>query len=168
MWAHPGKQLLFMGGEIAQEAEWNHEQSIDWHLLSDTGHAGVQRLVADLNRIYLDVPALWEQDFSSDGFRWIDGNDAENSVLSFLRRSDEDKQRLACVCNLTPVVRSGYRLGLPTKGTWRELLNSDGREYGGSGVGNKGSVEAEERPWHGFDYSATVTLPPLGVLWLLA
>lgn len=167
MWAHPGKQLLFMGGEIAQESEWNHEQSIDWHLLADAGHAGVQRLVADLNRVYLEVPALWQQDFSSDGFRWIDATDAENNVLSFLRRSDDDEQQLACICNLTPVVRSGYRIGLPTKGTWRELLNSDAETYGGSGVGNEGNVEAEGSPWHGFDNSAVVTLPPLGVLWLL-
>ncbi len=167
MWAHPGKQLLFMGGEIAQESEWNHEQSIDWHLLADAGHAGVQRLVADLNRVYLEVPALWQQDFSSDGFRWIDANDAENNVLSFLRRSDDDEQQLACICNLTPVVRSEYRIGLPTMGTWRELLNSDAKAYGGSGVSNGGSVEAGATPWHGLDYSAVVTLPPLGVLWLL-
>ncbi|CAN5335486.1 1,4-alpha-glucan branching protein GlgB [soil metagenome] len=167
MWAHPGKQLLFMGGEIAQESEWNHEQSIDWHLLADAGHAGVQRLVADLNRIYAEVPALWQQDFSPDGFRWIDANDAENNVLSFLRRSTDDEQQLACICNLTPVVRSGYRIGLPTKGTWRELLNSDAKAYGGSDVGNGGSVKAEATPWHGFDHSAVVTLPPLGVLWLL-
>jgi len=167
MWAHPGKQLLFMGGEIAQESEWNHEQSIDWHLLADSGHSGVQRLVADLNRIYTEVPALWQQDFSSDGFRWIDANDAENNVLSFLRRADGDEQQLACICNLTPMVRSGYRIGLPTEGTWRELLNSDAKVYGGSDVGNEGNVEAEAVPRHGFDYSAVVTLPPLGVLWLL-
>ncbi|MBA3349547.1 MAG: 1,4-alpha-glucan branching protein GlgB [Actinobacteria bacterium] len=168
MWAHPGKQLLFMGGEVAQESEWNHEQSIDWHLLDDAGHAGVQRLVADLNKIYFDVPALWQQDFTSDGFRWIDANDAENNVVSFLRRSDDDEQQLACICNLTPVVRHGYRLGLPAQGTWGELLNSDAEAYGGSGVGNAGSVEAEAMPWHGLDYSAVATLPPLGVLWLLA
>lgn len=121
-----------------------------------------------MNKIYFDVPALWQQDFTSDGFRWIDANDAENNVVSFLRRSDDDEQQLACICNLTPVVRHGYRLGLPAQGTWGELLNSDAEAYGGSGVGNAGSVEAEAMSWHGLDYSAVATLPPLGVLWLLA
>ena len=165
MWAHPGKQLLFMGNELAQESEWSHERSLDWHLLEDPGHAGVQRLVRDLNRVYRDEPALWERDDDPEGFWWIEANDAHDSVLVFARQS-LDGRVLVCACNLTPVPREGYRVGLPRGGRWREVLNSDAHEYGGSGVGNGGSVEAEALPWHGQPVSAPVTLPPLGVLWL--
>jgi 1,4-alpha-glucan branching enzyme len=165
MWAHPGKQLLFMGSEFAQESEWSHERSLDWHLLEDHGHAGVQRLVRDLNHVYRDEPALWDRDDDPEGFWWIEANDAEDSVLVFARQSRDDRV-LVCACNLTPVPRDGYRIGLPRGGRWREVLNSDAHDYGGSGVGNGGSVETEPVPWHEQPVSAQVTLPPLGVLWL--
>jgi 1,4-alpha-glucan branching enzyme len=166
MWAHPGKQLLFMGGEIAQEREWDHDRSIDWHLLDDSGHHGVQRLVADLNKVYKGVPALWDSDFSPEGFRWIDANDADNNVISFYRSSATDERSLVCVCNLSPVPRYGFRLGLPNETTYREVLNTDAEPYAGTNVGNMGEVVAEAVPWHGLDQSAMITLPPLGVLWL--
>jgi 1,4-alpha-glucan branching enzyme len=165
MWAHPGKQLLFMGSEIAQPSEWSHDKSIDWHLLDHREHEGIQRLVKDLNRTYKDIPALWEQDFSDEGFEWIDANDADNNVLSFFRSSYSDKH-LVCVCNFSPVVREGFRVGLPRAAHFTEVLNTDAESYGGTNVGNMGVVVAESRPWHGLDHSAIVTLPPLGVLWL--
>src|SRR4051794_22865030 len=165
MWAHPGKQLLFMGNEFAQESEWSHERSLDWHLLEQHGHAGVQRLVRDLNRAYRDEPALWDRDDDAEGFWWIEANDAEDSVVVFARRS-RDNRVLVCACNLTRVPREAYRIGLPRGGRWREVLNTDAHEYGGSGVGNGGSVETEPLPWHDQPVSAQVALPPLGVLWL--
>jgi 1,4-alpha-glucan branching enzyme len=165
MWAHPGKQLLFMGNEFAQEREWSAETSLDWHLLEDSGHAGVQALVRDLNHVYVGEPALWARDEDPEGFYWIEANDAENSVLAFAR-TDRDGRVLVCVCNLTPVPREGYRVGLPRGGRWNEVLNTDAEQYGGSGVGNGGSVETEPLPWHGQPMSAALTLPPLGVLWL--
>jgi 1,4-alpha-glucan branching enzyme len=165
MWAHPGKKLLFMGNEIAQESEWSHERSLDWHLLEDHGHAGVQRLVRDLNHAYKAEPALWDRDDDPAGFWWIEANDSEDSVLVFARQS-RDGRVLVCACNLTPVPREGYRIGLPRSGRWREVVNSDAHDYGGSGMGNGGSVEAEAVPWHDQPVSATVNLPPLGVLWL--
>jgi 1,4-alpha-glucan branching enzyme len=168
MWAHPGKQLLFMGGEIAQEREWNHDRSLDWHLLDDDGHRGVQTMVSDLNRTYQKIPALWEMDVSPDGFQWIDANDADNNVLSFYRISEGGDQHLVCVANLSPVPRSGFRLGLPTADNFAEVLNTDAEMYGGTNVGNLGAVVAEKIPWHGLDQSALVTLPPLGVIWLLS
>ena len=165
MWAHPGKQLLFMGSEIAQPSEWSHDKSIDWHLLDHREHEGIQRLVKDLNRTYKDIPALWEQDFSDEGFEWIDANDADNNVLSFFR-SSHSEEHLVCVCNFSPVVREGFRVGLPRAASFTEVLNTDAESYGGTNVGNMGVVVAEPRPWHGLDHSAIVTLPPLGVLWL--
>jgi len=167
MWAHPGKQLLFMGQEFAQEREWSHEHSLDWHLVDDPGspHAGLQRLVRDLNHAYRREPALWQRDREPEAFRWIEGNDAENSVLAFAR-FDRDGRPVVCVANLTPVVRAGYRVGLPVAGTWSEVLNTDADCYGGSGVGNGGHVVTEPLPWHGLEQSAAMTLPPLGVLWL--
>ena len=165
MWAHPGKQLLFQGCEIAQEREWSHDRSLDWHLLDDPGHAGVQQLVRSLNGIYADSPALWERDTRPDGFRWIDAGDVENNVLSFLRLA-EGSPPVACIANLSPVPRYNYRIGLPHGGTWRELLNTDAVEYGGSGVGNGGAAVATDVSWHGLPFSADLTLPPLGVLWL--
>jgi 1,4-alpha-glucan branching enzyme len=165
MWAHPGKQLMFMGNEIAQESEWSHERSLDWHLLEDHGHAGVQRLVRDLNHAYRAEPALWDRDDDPEGFWWIEANDAEDSVVIFARQS-RDGRVLVCACNLTPVPREGYRIGFPRSGRWRELLNTDAHDYGGSGVGNGGFVETEPLPWHGQPVSGTVALPPLGVLWL--
>ena len=165
MWAHPGKQLLFMGCEIGQEREWNHDQSLDWHLLDDSGHAGVQSLVRDLNCAYKAIPELWATDSSPEGFRWIDANDADNNVISFFRTAPSGKH-LVCVANLSPVPRMGFRLGLPTDAVYEEVLNTDADTYGGTNQGNMGEVKAEKIPWHGLDNSAMITLPPLGVLWL--
>lgn len=165
MWAHPGKQLLFMGCEIGQVKEWNHDQSLDWHLLDDPGHAGVQSLVRDLNRAYKAIPALWATDASPDGFRWIDANDADNNVISFFR-TDGSGKHLVCVANFSPVPRMGFRLGLPSDGLYDEVLNTDAETYGGTNQGNMGEVKAEKVPWHGLDHSAMITLPPLGVVWL--
>jgi 1,4-alpha-glucan branching enzyme len=167
MWAHPGKKLLFMGGEIAQESEWDAERSVDWHLLEAAGHAGVQSLVRDLNRVYKERPALWEVDFEPSGFQWLEPNDAGANVLAFARRSLDGSGTLVCVCNLSPVPREKYRLGMPHPGRWVEALNTDSTHYGGSDVGNLGGVEAEEVAWHDQPYSALVTLPPLAVVWLV-
>ena len=166
MWAHPGKQLLFMGGEIAQDREWDHDSSLDWHLQSDPGHAGVQRLVADLNRLYRETPALWERDSAPEGFKWIDANDADNNVFSFYRTGAHPDEHLVFVANLSPVPRTGFKVGVPKKGRYEEILNTDSEIYGGSGVGNMGSVVATDAPWHGLDYSVEMTLPPLGAVWL--
>ena len=166
MWAHPGKQLLFMGGELGQWREWSHERSIDWHLLEHAPHRGVQELTRLLNRVYLDQPALWERDTTADGFSWIDASDEESNVCSFLRFPAEGPP-LACVANFSPVPRPGYRLGLPSGGAWLEALNTDDLHLGGSGVGNGGQVYATDRTWHGQPFSADVTLPPLAVLWLV-
>jgi len=166
MWAHPGKQLLFMGGEIAQDREWSHDRSLDWHLLEFDQHRGVQDLVRALNHVYRQTPALFERDFTPDGFRWIDASDADSNVLAFLRYSADGNRQLACIANLAPVPRQGYRIGLPVAGRWVELLNTDNGAFAGSGVGNGEGVWAEERTWHGLPHSADVTLPPLGVLWL--
>ncbi len=166
MWAHPGKQLVFMGGEIAQETEWSHERSIDWHLLERDGHQGVKDLVRTLNRVSATLPALWERDTESEGFRWIDASDEESNVLSFLRIGG-DGSTLACVANLSPVPRQPYRVGLPAPGPWQEVLNTDAPEFGGGGVGNGGQVAASGESWHGQPFSADLALPPLGVLWLV-
>ena len=165
MWAHPGKQLLFMGGEIAQEREWAHDRSLDWHLLDDQGHKGTQELVRALNRAYQDLPQLWQRDDTPEGFRWIDASDVDGNVLSFLRVG-LDGSTVACVANLSPVVRHGYRFGLPSGGDWREVVNTDAIEFGGSGVGNAGTVFAADASWHGLPFSTELTLPPLAVLWL--
>jgi 1,4-alpha-glucan branching enzyme len=169
MWAHPGKQLLFMGGEFGQEREWNHETQLDWWILDQWDeHRRLRSMVRSLNEVYRAEPALWENDMDPGGFAWIDANDGEQSVLSFLRRRADGgvADAVACVANLTPVPRYGYRIGLPAPGRWRELLNTDAVEWGGSGVGNYGAVVADEMPWHGQRWSAAITLPPLGVLWL--
>jgi 1,4-alpha-glucan branching enzyme len=168
MWAHPGKQLLFMGSELAQEREWNAETELDWWILDHwEDHRRLREMVAALNRLYREYPALWEEDFEPVGFEWIDADDSDQSVLSFLRRRPGrgDEGALACVANLTPVVRYDYRVGLPVPGKWREILNTDACEWGGSGVGNFGAVYTEEVPWHGRPWSARLSLPPLGVLW---
>jgi 1,4-alpha-glucan branching enzyme len=166
MWAHPGKKLLFMGGELAQEQEWSHERSLDWHLLERVDHGGVQALVRDLNRIYRDEPALWEADYEPTGFRWLEANDASWNVLAFARFSADGSRCLVCAGNFSPVPRHGYRIGLPRGGRWREVLNTDAAAYGGSNVLND-VVDAEETPWHDQPFSAAVTLPPLGVVWLV-
>jgi 1,4-alpha-glucan branching enzyme len=168
MWGHPGKKLLFMGGEFGQWREWNHEASLDWHLCDYPLHAGVRQWLRDLNRHYLRTPALHEQDFRAEGFEWIDCADSANGVIAFLRRPREQGAWSLVACNFTPVPRVGYRLGVPFGGRWREALNSDAAEYGGSGMGNLGGVDAEPRPCHGRPHSLTLTLPPLGVVFFEA
>jgi 1,4-alpha-glucan branching enzyme len=167
MWAHPGKKLLFMGGELAQEREWDVEGSLDWHLLEQPGHAGVRSLVRDLNRLYRAERALWEVDFEPSGFRWLEPNDAANNVVAFARLGLGETRPVVCVCNFAPMPRYGYRVGMPRAGAWRELLNTDSSYYGGSDVGNQGAVTAEGTPWHDQPFSAEVTLPPLGVVWFV-
>jgi 1,4-alpha-glucan branching enzyme len=167
MWAHPGKKLLFMGGEIAQWREWNAETSLDWHLLEERDHQGVQSLVRELNRVYRDTPALWEIDFEPAGFRWLEPNDAAQNVLAFARIGTDPGRPLVCVCNFSPVPRYGYRLGMPVAGRWLEILNTDSTYFGGTGEGNLGAVEAAPLPWHGQEFSAELTLPPLGAVWLV-
>ncbi len=164
-WFFPGKQLLMMGSEIGQSAEWNANASLEWWLLDEGPyHRGVQRLVRDLNRLYLNEPALWEGDYSLAGFSWIDCGDADNSVLSFLRLTSDGARRLAIVLNLTPVLRQQYRIGLPCGGFWREVFNSDSGFYGGSNQGNFGGVCAEGYQTHHQPFSAVMTLPPLSVV----
>ena len=165
MWAHPGKQLLFMGGELAQEAEWSESRSLDWWLLENPDHHGVYDLVRDINRIYRETPALWSRDTDPTGFQWIDANDAANNVFSFVRWAP-DGSALACVANFAAVPHEGHRIGLPYAGTWREVLNSDADTYLGSGVGNMGVVQATDEPSHGHPASATLRVPPLGTVWL--
>ena len=167
MWAHPGKKLLFMGGELGQEGEWNHNVSLDWHLLDRPEHAGVQRLIRDLNSVYRSESALYEVDFEPAGFRWLDANDVQRNILAFLRVARDGERAVASVANLSPVPREQYRIGLPHSGRWREAINTDSELYGGSNVGNLGGVEAEPYPWQGQPYSAELTLPPLGVVWLV-
>jgi 1,4-alpha-glucan branching enzyme len=165
MWAHPGKQLLFMGAEFAQESEWAESRELDWWLLDHVEHRGVQSLVRDLNRIYADTPALWQRDNDPSGFAWIDANDASNNTFSFVRRGG-DGDLLACVANFAAVPHESYRVGLPAAGTWEEVLNTDAETYSGSGVGNLGRVEAGDRSGHGQPASAELRVPPLGTLWL--
>jgi 1,4-alpha-glucan branching enzyme len=167
MWSHPGKKLLFMGSELAQEQEWSEERSLDWHLLEDPDHAGVQALVRDLNAAYRNEPALWEADFTPDGFMWLEPNAASENVLAFLRRSADDRSVVLCLANLSPVVRESWRVGLPVGGSWVEILNTDSRFYGGSDVGNGIGLRAESVPWNDQPFSAEVVLPPLAVVWLV-
>jgi 1,4-alpha-glucan branching enzyme len=164
--AQPGKKLLFMGGEIGQQREWNHDQSIDWHLLEHETHAGVKRMIQDLNRLYRDQPALHELDHDERGFDWIDCCDVEQSVVTFVRRPREGDEVVVVAANHTPVPRHNYRIGVPGPGQWEELFNSDARHYGGSGQGNLGGVEATPVAWNGESRSVTVTLPPLGLVML--
>jgi 1,4-alpha-glucan branching enzyme len=164
MYAHPGKQLLFMGGEFAQWREWNHDTPLDWHLLEGPMHRGVQTLIKDLNELYKATPAFHEVDFEPAGFEWIEGGDRENSVVSFLRRGRRAEDLAVFVCNFTPVVRREYRIGVPEAGAYAEVLNTDDPRYGGSGVDNAGGVVAEEIPAHGRPYSLSLTLPPLAAM----
>jgi len=166
MWAHPGKKLLFMGGELATPWEWTEQDELPWGLLDHLEHSGVRDLVRDLNSVYSGEPALWEVDFSHEGFRWLEPNDAANNVLAFMRLSRDGSRKLVCIANLSPVPRERYRVGLPDAGNWSEVVNTDSSYYGGSGTGNLGAVVAEPRDWHGQPYSADVTLPPLSVVWL--
>ncbi|KRT34733.1 1,4-alpha-glucan branching protein GlgB [Acetomicrobium hydrogeniformans] len=160
-WLHPGKKLLFMGGELGQWREWNHESSIDWHLLEYPNHEGVRHFVRDLNHLLSSEPALYERDFENTGFEWVDFSDWESSVISFLRKSED--QTVLVVCNFTPIPRYNYRIGVPSGGFWKEILNSDAKEYGGSGHGNFGGLEATPVPIHGRFHSLVMTLPPLSV-----
>ncbi|CAN5252567.1 1,4-alpha-glucan branching protein GlgB [soil metagenome] len=164
MYAHPGKKLLFMGNEIAQEREWNHDRSLDWHLLDDDLHRGVQRVVRDMNHLYRELPALHELDCEPAGFEWIDTNDSQQSVLSFLRKDRAGERPVIAVCNFTPVPRAAYRIGVPAPGFYRELVNTDAEVYGGSGIGNFGGVEATPEPWHGRTHSILITAPPLATV----
>jgi 1,4-alpha-glucan branching enzyme len=167
MWAHPGKQLLFMGSEFGQAAEWSEQAGIDWEAAAAEPHAGVRRLVGDLNSAYRAAPALWARDFTPDGFGWIDANDSSGNVVSFLRLAGSGSgDVIACVANFSGMPHDDYRIGLPTAGRWREVINTDAKVYGGSGVGNLGGVQAESKPSHGHPASAVLTVPPLGVLWL--
>jgi len=163
MWTHPGKKLLFMGGEIGQDREWNHDGEIDWALLDDPSHAGLQRLVGDLNRLYRGMPALHEGDCESWGFAWVIGDAAADSVFAYVRR-DRERRSALVVLNMTPAVREDYRIGVPGNGSWKELLNSDSEIYGGSNVGNAGAVQAEPIAMHGHQWSLRLRLPPLGAL----
>ena len=166
MFGHPGKKLMFMGCEFAQDREWSHERSLDWHLLGDASHAGVQRLVRDLNRLYRASPALHSQDFSGAGFEWIDHDDARRSLLSFVRKG-RDGQMMLVVCNFAPVVHHGFRLGVPAPGQWLERLNSDSAYYGGSNVGTPlAAATAEAVSSHGRSHSVVLTLPPLATVFL--
>ncbi len=164
MWTHPGKKLLVMGSEFGPEREWNHDIGLDWQLYDDPLHAGVARLLGDLNRVYRDTSALHQLDSEGDGFRWIDANNAGESVVSYLRRSRDPEELAVIVCNFTPIVRHDYRIGVPLPGGYGERVNTDGEIYGGSGVGNFGRVEADPEPMHGHPYSLRLTLPPLGLL----
>jgi 1,4-alpha-glucan branching enzyme len=166
-YAHPGKKLLFMGGELGQWHEWNQAQSLDWPLLQVEAHAGIRRLVSDLNRLYCDEPSLHRHDFEPRGFRWIDCHDTEQSVLSFIRYAD-DGECVLCILNFTPVPRNHYRLGVPQAGSYREILNSDSAFYGGTNTGNGGDIPVEESAWMGFEHSIEITLPPLAALFLKA
>ncbi len=164
LYAHPGKKMLFMGGEFGQWSEWRANSSLDWHLLDHEPHRKLQRLVADLNRLYRAEPALYEIDFDSHGFEWIDFHDAENSVIAFLRRAKDHDRHVVVICNFTPVPRHGYRIGVPLPCFYREVLNTDSFEYGGSGVTNQAGRQADPRPWHNQPCSVELTLPPLGVI----
>jgi 1,4-alpha-glucan branching enzyme len=166
MYGHPGKKLLFMGGEFGQWREWNHEHSLDWHLLDEPAHRGLAGWVRDLNQAYQREPALFEVDFSADGFRWLDCADWEQSVIAWTRHASDPADLVVAVANFTPVPREGYRLGVPAAARYRELLNSDAAVYGGSNVGNQGGVAVEPVPSHGHDQSVVLTLPPLGCLFL--
>ncbi|MDQ3280606.1 MAG: 1,4-alpha-glucan branching protein GlgB [Acidobacteriota bacterium] len=169
MYANPGKKLLFMGGEIAQHREWNHDASLEWDLLQQPLHAGINRWIEDLNKAYRDIPALHELDMSPDGFEWIDCCDTENSIVTLMRKSKSRPDEVVVVAlNFTPMPRHNYQIGVPRPGHWREVLNSDAPLYGGSGQGNMGGVDAAPIPLHGRRWSATITLPPLGAVFLLS
>jgi 1,4-alpha-glucan branching enzyme len=168
MWARSGKKMLFMGGEFGQWNEWNHDRSLDWHLLDADGteHRGLQTLVRDMNRLYRGEPALHEGDCDSHGFQWIDPNNSDENVIAFIRIALTSNRKVVCVCNFSPVVRTAYRLGVPAAGYYREILNTDAEIYCGSNKGNAGGAWAESSAIHGFPFSLTLVLPPLGVLWL--
>ena len=164
MWGHPGKTLLFMGSEFGQEREWNHDRSLDWHLLEDGLHRGVKNLIGDLNRAMRSIPALYERDCEAAGFQWLVADDAENSVIAWLRRGDDPDRIAIVVSNFTPIPREGYRIGVPLPGFYREAVNTDAADYGGSNMGNGGGVTAAGAESHGHAYSLNLTIPPLATL----
>jgi 1,4-alpha-glucan branching enzyme len=166
MFTHPGKKLLFMGDEIGQWREWNHDSELDWEALSDARHAGLHRWIRDLTRAYVSEPSLHEVDFEPQGFAWIDCHDQENSVISFIRRANNQDDVTIAVVNFTPVARRDYRIGVPVPGAYRELLNSDAEVYGGTNAGNGGRLEAGDGPSHGYPHSISLIVPPLGFLLL--
>jgi len=168
MYGHPGKKLLFMGSEFGQWREWNHDRSLDWHLLEHAPHQGIQRWMKDLNHLYRSEPALFARDFDANGFEWADLHDWEHSIISFLRKGESSDDLMLVVCNFTPMPHTNYRVGVPRGGRWAEVLNSDATLYGGSGQGNLGGVEAAPVPVHGRYHSISLTVPPLGVLFLKA
>ena len=166
MYAHPGKKLLFMGQELGQWSEWDASSSLDWHLLEYSPHHKLMKLMCDLNHLYKADPALYEQDFGWEGFQWIDFHDSDQSIVSFIRKSKNDTHQTVCVFNLTPMVREGYRIGVPTAGHYQEVLNTDSELYGGGNIGNAGQAPADALPWQGQDFSLLITLPPLAGLYL--
>lgn len=165
MWAHPGKKLIFMGSEFAQFHEWNHETSLDWHLTQWADHWRMQNLISDLNRLYKGHPALWEADIEPAGFQWIDASNADDNAVAFLRKSPATGRQILVTGNFSPVIRNGYRVGVPKSGYYREMLNTDSHLYGGSNFGNNGGVHAEPTPWHGQPFSVVVALPALATVW---
>ena len=168
MWAHPGKKLFFMGGEFGQWREWNETESLDWHLLASPNHKGVLTLIHDLNQLYQDHPELSEADSDASGFSWIEVDNAAENIIAFRRIAPSDGREIIFVGNFSPIVRAGHRIGLPRKGTYKQILNTDAEKYGGAGVGVVKSFKSEKVPWNGFDHSAAVTLPPLGSMWFEA
>ncbi|MFM2230289.1 MAG: hypothetical protein RL607_1547 [Bacteroidota bacterium] len=164
MFTHPGTKLVFMGGEFGQSEEWNFESSLEWHLLQYDYHKGIKQCITDLNALYRENPALYEKQFSAEGFEWINYSDNENSVLAYIRKGTKEKENLIIVCNMTPVVHENYRIGVPKSGKLTELFNSDKMEYGGSGVANAQPIKIEKLPWNGREFSAEIQLPPLGIL----
>ncbi|MHA1158233.1 MAG: 1,4-alpha-glucan branching enzyme, partial [Alphaproteobacteria bacterium] len=164
MWGHPGKKLLFMGGEFAQGREWNHDASLDWHLLEVNWHAGVQRLVRDLNRLYRDLPALHQRDCRADGFEWLEANADADSVFAWIRQGEDGARPVIVVCNFTPVARDAWRVGVPAAGHWVERVNTDADLYGGGGRGNFGGVYSQAIAAHGRSHSLQIVLPPLSTL----
>ena len=164
MYGFPGKKLLFMGGEFAQDREWDYNGSLSWHLLNDPMHRGVQNAVRDLNRIYRDTPALYEQDYSPEGFEWIDADNADESVFTFIRKAKNSDEMVVAVSNFTPVPRENFKVGVPKGGRYVEVFNSDAEIYGGSGMGNMGGVNATEEGWNNRPYSISITVPPLSTV----
>jgi 1,4-alpha-glucan branching enzyme len=167
MWAHPGKQLLFMGSEFAQESEWADGRSLDWWLLDQPAHRGVAELVVDLNRVYKEHPALWKHDHDPSGFQWIDANNRDANLFSYLRFEDPERHGdvVAAVINFSGAEARDVRIGLPRPGRWTETLNTDAERYGGANRGNLGGVDAEAIPAHGQEFSAVMTIPPLSAIW---
>jgi 1,4-alpha-glucan branching enzyme len=163
-YTHPGKKLNFMGADIGQWSEWSEDRSLDWHLMDLPTHRSLNRWVADLNDFYKEQPALYEQDFSSDGFQWIEANDAQNSVYTYIRYAKDPSEFLVMACNFTPVPRENYRVGVPEAGHYAELLNSDAEQYGGGNLGNYGGFHTDPVPAHNHNQSLNLTIPPLGIV----